>query len=103
MDYVPMVLEWHVFDLNYTKSDIYGTNNWRDDKSTECSSSQCFCSKGHHGNPYLLHGCQDINECDDPSRCGSGICVNYPGGFKCQLPDQRSSRVTLAIIGMPLH
>ncbi|XP_016648027.1 PREDICTED: wall-associated receptor kinase-like 8 isoform X1 [Prunus mume] len=98
MDYVPMVLEWHVFDLNYTKSDIYGTNNWRDDKSTECSSSQCFCSKGHHGNPYLLHGCQDINECDDPGRCGSGICFNYPGGFKCQLPDQRSSRVTLAII-----
>ncbi|VVA35375.1 PREDICTED: wall-associated [Prunus dulcis] len=98
MDYVPMVLEWHVLDLNYTKFDIYGTNNWRDDKSTDCSSSQCFCSKGHHGNPYLLHGCQDINECDDPNRCGSGICVNYPGGFKCQLPDQRSSRVTLAII-----
>ncbi|PQM33862.1 wall-associated receptor kinase-like 8 [Prunus yedoensis var. nudiflora] len=82
MDYVPMVLEWHVLDLNYTKFDIYGTNNWTDDKSTDCSSSQCFCSKGYHGNPYLLHGCQDINECEDPdhpNRCGSGICINYPG------------------------
>ncbi|BFG15694.1 hypothetical protein CerSpe_019680 [Prunus speciosa] len=106
MDYVPMVLEWHVLDLNYTKFDIYGTKNWTDDKSTDCSSSQCFCSKGYHGNPYLLHGCQDINECEDPdhpNRCGSGICINYPGRFNCQLPDQRPSRVTLAIIGMPLH
>ncbi|PQQ19297.1 wall-associated receptor kinase-like 8 [Prunus yedoensis var. nudiflora] len=25
MEYVPMVLEWHVLDLNYTKFDIYGT------------------------------------------------------------------------------
>ncbi|KAL6293786.1 hypothetical protein ACE6H2_001928 [Prunus campanulata] len=100
MDYVPVVLEWYV--VNYTKFDIYGTNNWRDDNSTDCSSSgQCFCSKGYHGNPYLLHGCQDINECEDPdhpNRCGSGICINYPGKFFCQLPDQRSSRANLAII-----
>ncbi|CAB4294072.1 unnamed protein product [Prunus armeniaca] len=51
------------------------------------------------GNPYLLHGGQDINECEDPdhpNRCGSGICINYPGRFMCQLPDQRPSRVTLA-------
>ncbi|VVA36325.1 PREDICTED: wall-associated [Prunus dulcis] len=55
MDSVPIVLEWSLLD--YTNFEIYGTNNWTNDKSTNCSS-HCFCSKGFQGNPYLLDGCQ---------------------------------------------
>ncbi|VVA29212.1 PREDICTED: wall-associated receptor kinase, partial [Prunus dulcis] len=51
MDSVPLVLEWSLLD--YTNFEIYGTNNWTDDKSTNCSS-HCFCSKGFQGNPIFL-------------------------------------------------
>ncbi|KAK4855039.1 hypothetical protein QYF36_003438 [Acer negundo] len=68
---------------------------------------RCRCNPGYEGNPYLLHGCQDFDECkiiDDrricyPSDsencetikyynfCGSAVsdtvCINTDGGFEC--------------------
>ncbi|KAJ1685239.1 hypothetical protein LUZ63_016629 [Rhynchospora breviuscula] len=46
---------------------------------------RCSCIHGYQGNPYLRHGCQDIDECLDSSKC-YGICTNKPGSFKCDCP-----------------
>uniref|UniRef100_A0A0D3HWR1 Protein kinase domain-containing protein n=1 Tax=Oryza barthii TaxID=65489 RepID=A0A0D3HWR1_9ORYZ len=53
----------------------------------------CQCSKGYEGNPYLLNGCQDVDECalrkqdpkyEDMYPCRKGICHNTPGGYLCK-------------------
>ncbi|XP_078182591.1 wall-associated receptor kinase 2-like [Carex rostrata] len=45
----------------------------------------CNCAPGYHGNPYLLNGCQDTDECQISSNC-YGICTNTLGSFKCACP-----------------
>nr|DAD29493.1 TPA_asm: hypothetical protein HUJ06_030961 [Nelumbo nucifera] len=49
----------------------------------------CKCLEGYHGNPYLEHGCHDIDECADPNMndCSStGICTNTLGSHHCSCP-----------------
>ncbi|XP_066359977.1 wall-associated receptor kinase 2-like isoform X1 [Miscanthus floridulus] len=50
----------------------------------------CNCSKGFQGNPYLVDGCKDVDECnDDPAKypCSvKGTCKNTPGGYECICP-----------------
>ncbi|VAI41027.1 unnamed protein product [Triticum turgidum subsp. durum] len=45
----------------------------------------CRCSDNYTGNPYIAHGCQDIDECKLPENpCSNGgICKNMPGGYDC--------------------
>ncbi|RLM75650.1 wall-associated receptor kinase 2-like isoform X1 [Panicum miliaceum] len=61
------------------------------------SNSQCFdsvngpgyicnCSKGFQGNPYLVDGCKDVDECNGVAKnsCSAhAICKNTQGGFEC--------------------
>ncbi|XP_060171914.1 wall-associated receptor kinase-like 10 [Lycium barbarum] len=64
-------------------------NNSRcvDDTTRPGEGYRCNCSAGYQGNPYLPHGCQDINECASPKwkRCSNKTrCVNTPGSFLCE-------------------
>ncbi|KAF3336533.1 putative wall-associated receptor kinase-like 16 [Carex littledalei] len=45
----------------------------------------CTCEKGYNGNPYLLDGCKDTNECLIRSNC-YGNCTNTLGSFECACP-----------------
>ncbi|CAA0209946.1 unnamed protein product [Arabidopsis thaliana] len=44
----------------------------------------CYCNYGYTGNPYLRHGCIDIDECEGHHNCGEGTCVNMPGTHSCE-------------------
>ncbi|CAD6255557.1 unnamed protein product [Miscanthus lutarioriparius] len=44
---------------------------------------QCKCSNGFEGNPYVKNGCQDIDECKDPSKCHGMMCYNTIGSYNC--------------------
>ncbi|XP_060171915.1 wall-associated receptor kinase-like 8 [Lycium barbarum] len=64
-------------------------NNSRcvDDTTRPAGGYRCTCSSGYQGNPYLPHGCHDIDECANPKgkRCPNNTrCVNTPGSFLCE-------------------
>ncbi|XP_056161242.1 wall-associated receptor kinase-like 6 [Syzygium oleosum] len=44
---------------------------------------QCSCRWGFTGNPYIKHGCKDVDECEDPNRCHGKKCVNQRGSYDC--------------------
>ncbi|KAK2390439.1 putative wall-associated receptor kinase [Trifolium repens] len=47
----------------------------------------CKCIHGYRGNPYLHHGCQDINECMETYGCVKGAtCKNLLGSYNCSCP-----------------
>ncbi|KAL6287009.1 hypothetical protein ACE6H2_011399 [Prunus campanulata] len=57
-------------------------------QNMDCNFEGCSCKTGYQGNPYLLDGCQDIDECENSNTCGDrGICRNLQGGFFCSNPD----------------
>ncbi|XP_062079196.1 wall-associated receptor kinase-like 9 [Humulus lupulus] len=100
LDYVPVRLSW---SLNSTYFDVFKTpfipnktSNFDCRTSTEDYGnllkssldriSDCWCSTGLRGNPYLVGGCsQDINECIKiEGLCpGGSTCVNTFGHYHC--------------------
>ncbi|GFS40804.1 wall associated kinase-like 7 [Actinidia rufa] len=90
MEYVPAVLDWTINGtcINGTNSStgsFCGANAYCSRNQTW--SSRCYCESGYEGNPYLSSGCQDIDECAEPSlnRC-ERICLNTPGSYNCSCP-----------------
>ncbi|KAF3948892.1 hypothetical protein CMV_025160 [Castanea mollissima] len=86
---MPMVLDWAIG--NETCNDVENKSNYICGGNSSCQNSEdgsgyrCKCKDGYDGNPYLSHGCQDIDECQDPSNCNcpGQECINEPGKFTC--------------------
>ncbi|XP_024040393.1 wall-associated receptor kinase 2 [Citrus clementina] len=86
---LPIVLDWEI-TTNETceEAKVCGLNASCDkpkDNNNTSSGYHCKCNKGYEGNPYLSDGCQDINECEDPSlnNC-THTCDNIPGSYTCR-------------------
>ncbi|KAH7533652.1 hypothetical protein FEM48_Zijuj04G0154400 [Ziziphus jujuba var. spinosa] len=116
MDSVPVVLEW---SLLYSDSEVEVSGKFLDemDKSKRLNSTsyckidnitssifnytriQCHCENGFEGNPYLLlHGCQDVNECENPpDECKDHTCLNLHGSYMCKKKNPTIKRVLLDV------
>ncbi|KAF8034255.1 hypothetical protein BT93_C0523 [Corymbia citriodora subsp. variegata] len=110
-DTVPVVLEWGILNKTFAFELIQQDYSSNFSSSLSCdgynlkgihrnankmSITQCYCKWGYGGNPYLIGGCQDIDECKDLNTC-DGICVNKPGSYTCI--DHRNT-TQLILIGL---
>ncbi|PUZ62006.1 hypothetical protein GQ55_4G324100 [Panicum hallii var. hallii] len=87
-DRVPVILNWVVGKEScdvVRNSDSYAclSTNSMCVNSSSGSGYICNCTEGYQGNPYLPHGCQDIDECATNPCDG---CVNTAGNFTCPPP-----------------
>ncbi|XP_038682063.1 wall-associated receptor kinase-like 1 isoform X2 [Tripterygium wilfordii] len=93
---VPVTLDWGVYYQSFglyesSKSKAYNFTSKcgnSDQFRSSLSIIQCSCRQGYVGNPYLLKGCQDVDECNQQPPnidvCPSSmICENLPGTYKC--------------------
>uniref|UniRef100_A0ACD5XVD3 Uncharacterized protein n=1 Tax=Avena sativa TaxID=4498 RepID=A0ACD5XVD3_AVESA len=88
---VPVVLNWRIqpqtCEIAQTNMSSYACIS----RDSECVNTtggnmagyRCNCSHGYEGNPYIMNGCQDIDECANANPCGLEICQNTPGNFSC--------------------
>ncbi|KAL5211712.1 hypothetical protein ABZP36_022559 [Zizania latifolia] len=95
---VPLMVDWVAGKETCREARRNATAYMCASRNSECVDSRngpgylCNCSAGYEGNPYLLEGCQDVDECEDRRfkyPCSvPGTCINTPGGFRCSCPDK---------------
>ncbi|CAL4979358.1 unnamed protein product [Urochloa decumbens] len=88
---LPTVLEWAISNSacqsNSTSPECRSSNSFCQNSTAFHGGHRCHCSQGFHGNPYILDGCIDINECEYPETYPCfGDCRNTAGGYLCQCP-----------------
>ncbi|XP_023897493.1 wall-associated receptor kinase 2 [Quercus suber] len=89
---VPVVLDWAVGNETCEDAERNSTSYACIAKNSTCYASnngggyRCNCSSGFEGNPYLVDGCKDIDECQNPNPCYKELCHNFDGGFNCYCP-----------------
>ncbi|KAF8007304.1 hypothetical protein BT93_K1336 [Corymbia citriodora subsp. variegata] len=111
---VPVVLEWGIADDTYYSRELMQQNysaiySLSNNEPFNCNSRfsgiempfmQCYCGSGYHGNPYLIQGCEDINECEDPKNC-NGTCLNKQGYYDC-IDGRTTTKFILVGVGASL-
>ncbi|VAH37794.1 unnamed protein product [Triticum turgidum subsp. durum] len=91
---VPTVLEWWLdveADRDLLVRDLGSESGWRCislnsvalNVSNHYGAVSCNCSNGYGGNPHIVNGCQDIDECLQPDVCQNGTCTNMRGTYQC--------------------
>ncbi|KAB1203468.1 Wall-associated receptor kinase-like 2 [Morella rubra] len=124
---VAMALEWQInstwfnslplsenADTNAT-SQTYNCSRQSTFGNNSSLAFKCSCKPGYAGNPYLLEGCQDIDECavPNPNPCSrlwsseSGTyekmnCKNTNGSYECYSVMNTRLRIKGIIIGKDL-
>ncbi|WZZ07365.1 hypothetical protein YC2023_093286 [Brassica napus] len=82
----------------------YGINCTCENYSSFSTYGICECTTGYRGDPYVVGGCKDINEClegkdenGNPVRCTDPICVNLQGGYECVYESQRRRVIAIGV------
>ncbi|XP_042034658.1 wall-associated receptor kinase-like 1 [Salvia splendens] len=75
--FVPLVLEWEFGSGESISNGDCEYPSLLDESEYNLTSSSrfCFCNSGYEGNPYLVEGCEVIDECSDPS-LNNYDCIN---------------------------
>ncbi|PVH37175.1 hypothetical protein PAHAL_6G261900 [Panicum hallii] len=85
----PVVMDWAVSRNTTCEEARINTTSYAcvSDNShciTNDAGYACSCSSGYKGNPYIVDGCKDIDEClENVTYPCAGICENTPGSFTC--------------------
>ncbi|KAJ1253925.1 hypothetical protein BS78_K151200 [Paspalum vaginatum] len=94
---IPVVMEWGITrstceQAQNDETTPYACVSSNSSCATNDAGYVCRCSKGYQGNPYIVDGCTDIDECNNGTSnpCTSGICENTPGGYTCSCPRGQS-------------
>ncbi|XP_022773314.1 wall-associated receptor kinase 2-like [Durio zibethinus] len=88
---VPFILDWAIGNQSCKEAET-DPENYACKDNSYCNDAAngpgylCKCLDGFQGNPYLSHGCQDINECDTLKPC-NGTCHNVLGSYNCSCPE----------------
>ncbi|XP_008666480.1 putative wall-associated receptor kinase-like 16 [Zea mays] len=88
---VSAVMEWKIEEKRCKDPKIHKHGSYACvSNNSECTNTSddagyaCKCSKGYYGNPYLINGCKDINECEHQKDYPCyGVCRNLLGTFEC--------------------
>ncbi|KAK4562329.1 hypothetical protein RGQ29_004994 [Quercus rubra] len=111
MSHVPVVLNWEI-NANLSSRVMGGDSSHSTCQFANRSSSlgnmsstfTCSCNSGFEGNPYLVDGCHDIDECANLEVCSfynlRYPCVNVLGGYYCDPISDHKSHSKIIIIGI---
>ncbi|KAL8059898.1 hypothetical protein ABFX02_03G116900 [Erythranthe guttata] len=91
---LPMVIDWAIGNGTCEEAVKNGTDYACVSPNSTCYKPEngdgyrCRCPVGYQGNPYLIDGCYDINECEDPGlrKMCRHDCLNTDGDFECTCP-----------------
>ncbi|KAL3840158.1 hypothetical protein ACJIZ3_024749 [Penstemon smallii] len=85
----PVILDWSIGSETCTMARKNLSSYACRATESKCSDSRnglgyiCNCLSGYQGNPYIIDGCQDIDECATISKPCEGICKNLQGNYSC--------------------
>ncbi|KAJ4776135.1 Wall-associated kinase family protein [Rhynchospora pubera] len=87
----PLTLQWTIGNHSCKESNCTNNSNcydsYADPDLYNIAGYYCNCSQGFQGNPYIVGGCTDIDECRDPKMNPCvGHCINEIGNVSCACP-----------------